>query len=129
MKTNGRRPLLAGLAAWLASLFGCARPDTPAASPDREARQLQVVGFDADGEPVIHVLADGTIRIVFEAMPPFFAEDGGTEADFAAFDAVISKAIGLPVLRDDREVFLVRNAPAGTAERIKQWLEAYHEGE
>src|SRR5262249_12959345 len=126
MTTTGRQSLLASLPAGLMSRSGCARQGASSASADQVARQLRVVGFDAEGEPVVHVLADGTICIVFEAMPPFFAEDRGIDAEFADFDAVISKAIGVPVIRDDREVFLIRNPPEGTAERIQEWLADYH---
>ncbi len=70
---------------------------------------------------------DGSIRIVFEPMPPNFAEDDGTEADFAEFENVISKKIGVPVIRKDREVFVIRDAPPGTGERLRDWLATFHD--
>lgn len=127
-KTRGRS-LIASLLAGAASLFGCSKNDPPAAAPSRVSQELTVTGFDADGEPVVRVMDDGSINIVFEAMPPFFAEDNGTEAEFEKFEDVISKQIGLPVDREDREVFVIRNAPAGAAEQIKEWLATFHQGE
>jgi hypothetical protein len=100
----------------------------PGASAVAVSQELKVAGFDRDGEPIIQVMHDGSIRIVFEAMPPNFAEDRGSESDFDEFEKVISEKMGLAVVREDREVFVIRNAPPGTAERIKAWLDSYHNG-
>jgi hypothetical protein len=86
---------------------------------------ISVSGFDRDGEPVIKKWSDGTISIHFEAMPPFFAEDEGTESDFKTFEATIEDALGVPVRRDDRELFTITNPKPDTAEKAKAWLEAY----
>ncbi|HXT58244.1 MAG TPA: hypothetical protein VN699_06395 [Pirellulales bacterium] len=124
-----RRPsVVAAFIAAVASFVGCSKSEPPDAAPGRVSQGVKVTGFDADGEPVIQTLEDGSIRIVFEAMPPFFAEDNGTEADFEKFEDVMSKRIGLPVTREDREVFVIHNAPAGTAEQLKEWLERFHQG-
>ncbi len=34
-----------------------------------EPTTIAISGFDSDGEPEIHILADGAIRIVFNFMP------------------------------------------------------------
>lgn len=88
--------------------------------------ELRVSGFDPDGEPVISVDDDdGTVSIQFEAMPPFFAEDNGTEAEFEDFDKTMSDALGIVVRRDDRELFVIDTCDGETAKRVKIWLETF----
>jgi len=58
-------------------------------------------------------------------MPPFFAENEGTEADFENFETKVQEALGVPVRRDDREVFIIANPNPDTAQKAKEWLEAY----
>jgi hypothetical protein len=87
--------------------------------------EITFVGFDPDGEPVIQSLADGSIRIQFEFMPPSWAEDERNLGSFVDFDEQLSKAIGLPVIWDDREVFVVQTPKEDTVQRIKKFLETY----
>lgn len=87
--------------------------------------EIKVSGFDPDGEPVIQKMSDGSLQIQFEAMPPFFAEDAGTEEDFEDFPARLEEAAGVGVTQDDRELFIVASPEPNTAERIKTWLESY----
>ena len=128
MSDAGKRTLIGSLIASAVSIFGCGKP---AASPKQAApeptliEEISVSGFDRDGEPVIKKWSDGSVWIHFEAMPPFFAEDEGTEADFENFEVKIQQALGVPVRRDDREVFVIANPKPGTAEEAKAWLEAY----
>jgi hypothetical protein len=68
-------------------------------------------------------MSDGSLSVVFNFMPPSFAEDN--EDEFADFDKQLEKAIGVPVLHEDREVFLVRKPANDTAERIRAFLEGY----
>jgi len=58
-------------------------------------------------------------------MPPFFAEDNGTGADFENFETKVQEALGVAVRRDDREVFIIANPKPDTAEKANAWLEAY----
>jgi hypothetical protein len=87
--------------------------------------EIAVSGFDPDGEPVIKKWSDGSMWIHFEAMPPFFAEEDGTEAAFETFETQIQDAIGVPVIREDREVFVIPNPQPDTAAKAKAWLESY----
>lgn len=87
--------------------------------------EITVSGFDPDGEPVIRSMSDGSLEIHFEAMPPFFADDAGIEAQFDDFRAKIETAAGCAVLQDDRELFIIKSPNAETAQTIKQWLETY----
>ena len=59
----------------------------------------------------------------------FFAEDEGTEAVFENFEVKIQQALGVPVRRDDREVFVIAKPEPDTAEKAKAWLEAYRKKE
>lgn len=87
---------------------------------------IEIEGFDPDGEPVIKRWADGSLWIHFEAMPPFFAEEDGTEDDFEDFQAVLQAALGVPVTQDDREVFVIEHPLADTVKKAKKWLESFH---
>lgn len=84
---------------------------------------IPVAGFDPDGEPEIRVMSDGTLHVVFNFMPPSFAEDD--ETPFDDFDRQLEQAAGSPVHWEDREFFLIRQPAADTAERVRDFLEAY----
>ena len=128
MTDASKKTLIGSLIASAVSIFGCGKP---AASPEQATpepeviEQISVSGFDRDGEPVIKKWSDGSIWIHFEAMPPFFAEDEGTHADFENFEVKIQQALGVPVRRDDREVFVIAKPEPDTAEKAKASLEAY----
>jgi hypothetical protein len=132
MTDASKKTLIGSLIASAVSIFGCGKP---AASPEQATpepeviEQISVSGFDRDGEPVLKKWSDGSIWIHFEAMPPFFAEDEGTEADFENFEVKIQQALGVPVRRDDREVFVIAKPEPDTAEKAKAWLEAYRKKE
>jgi hypothetical protein len=87
------------------------------------AKTMPVSGFDPEGEPEIRQMSDGSLHVVFNFMPPSFAEDD--ESKFADFDKQLEKAIGATVRWDDREVFVIRKPLTDTVARIKQFLEAY----
>jgi len=112
----------------LLSICGCGQPAPPPSQRADEPlliEQIAVHGFDPDGEPVIKRWSDGTLWIHFEAMPPFFAEETNAESEFEAFELTIQEALGVDVRRDDREVFIITQPKADTAEKAKAWLEAY----
>lgn len=131
-KFKSKKTRIGSLIASAVSIFGCGKP---AASPKQAApepiliEEISVVGFDHEGEPIIKKWSDGSIWIHFEAMPPFFSEDEGTEADFENFEAKIQQTLGVPVRRDDREVFVITNPKPNTAEEAKAWLEFYRKRE
>lgn len=129
-KMNTRKKSLIGsLFASMLSLCGCGQtpsPQHPAQGEPTLVEEITVTGFDTDGEPVIRKWSDGSLWIHFEAMPPFFAEDNGTESEFETFELKIQEALGVPVVREDREVFVIQNHAADTAEKAKSWLEGFH---
>lgn len=72
-------------------------------------------------------MSDGTLVIVFNFMPPSFAEDD--EDGFADFDKQLEKALGVPVRWEDREFFLIRNPANDTADKARSFLEGYRKGQ
>ena len=125
---NQNKTIFGSLLASLLSICGCGHPAPPSNQPADEPtliEEIAVNGFDPEGEPAIKKWSDGTLWIHFEAMPPFFAEDDKTENEFEAFELKIQDALGVDVLRDDREVFIIKQPNPDTAEKAKAWLEAY----
>jgi hypothetical protein len=100
---------------------------TPA-SPTPSERIVNVVGFDAMGEPEIRVQRGGPITIVFNFMPPFVGEEPSTDPAFDDFAAALTTALGVDVVRDDREVFIIEHPKRGTASKAKRFLESYWPG-
>jgi len=90
---------------------------------DERLESIEIEGFDPDGDPTIHKLADGKLQLVFEFMPPSWAMDETPEA-FDTFDQQLASAIGTPVIWEDREFFLIERPQADTVQRIRQFLEA-----
>ena len=126
---NARRKTLIGsIVASMFSLCGCGQTPSPtqvAQDGPTLVEEITLTGFDADGEPIIKEWSDGSLWIHFEAMPPFFAEDNGTESEFETFELKIQEALGVPVVREDREVFVIRNPAPDTAEKARAWLEGF----
>ena len=117
----------------LLGLSGCSQ-QPPAKSTGNEAatmnqatvvKTIAVSGFDPDGEPEIREMSDGTLAVLFNFMPPSYAED--EEAKYADFEKQIEQAVGVPVYREDRERFLLRNPQSDTAEKLKAFLESYRQ--
>lgn len=86
-------------------------------------KTIPVSGFDPEGEPEIRQMSDGSLHVVFNFMPPSFAEDD--ESKFVDFDKQLEKAIGVPVLWDDREVFVIRKPARDTVGKIVRFLDGY----
>ena len=79
--------------------------------------------LDPDGEPEIRVMPDGSLYVVFNFMPPSWAEDDPDPFD--DFDQQLSNAIGQPVDREDREFFRIKSPANDTVERIRSFLVGY----
>lgn len=84
---------------------------------------VSLTGFDPEGEPEIRKMADGSLYVVFNFMPPSWAEDD--PEPFDDFDKQLSKAVGLPVEWEDRESFRIDRPTKDTVERIRRFLGAY----
>lgn len=83
-------------------------------------KTIPIIGFDREGEPEIRQMSDGSLHVIFNFIPPSFAEDD--ESKFADFDRQLEKAIGVPVLWDDREAFVIRKPMHDTVARIRRFL-------
>jgi hypothetical protein len=88
-------------------------------------RIVSVVGFDAKGEPEIRVQRGGPVTIVFNFMPPFVSEEPSTDPAFDDFAATLARALGVEVVQDDREVFIIEHPKRSTATTAKRFLESY----
>jgi hypothetical protein len=86
-------------------------------------KTIAVRGFDPAGEPEIREMSDGTMRVIFNYMPPSYAQE--EEVEYADFDEQLERALGVPVRRDDRELFLIQAPRKDTVEKLKSFLEAY----
>lgn len=86
-------------------------------------------GFDSEGEPEIIFLANGNLRVAFQFMPPHFVQDNRDARNlgrYANFDKDMSRAIGIPVIWEDRELFYIENPQPDTTERIRKFVAGYH---
>lgn len=85
---------------------------------------IPLLGFDPDGEPEIRRMADGSLCLVFEFMPPMWMPES-TRIDlgcFENFDGQMQQAIGVPVVWEDREVFLIQKPKKDTVDLIRRFL-------
>jgi hypothetical protein len=57
-------------------------------------------------------------------------EDGDDDlGSFADFDKQIERAVGVPVLWDDREIFVISRPKPDTLERIRGFIQNYRKSE
>src|SRR5688500_2818274 len=82
---------------------GCGKdlaPKDPAMNEPTILKTTSVTGFDADAEPQIHHMSDGSLQLMLEFMPPSFIADEDAEGvkSFDDFDKQLERAIGVPVL-------------------------------
>ncbi|MDY3554413.1 hypothetical protein R5W24_003535 [Gemmata sp. JC717] len=92
---------------------------------DEVQQTIKLKGFDPKGEPVIRIMADGSLLIVFNFMPPSFVPEDQGLGLFADFDKQLERAAGVPVVWDDREVFAVQHPKPDTVERVRKFIEGY----
>jgi hypothetical protein len=89
-------------------------------------KTIAVAGFDPEGEPEIRLMSNGSLLVVFNLMPPSYIDPGDSDlGPFKGFDKEMERAIGVPVVWEDREVLLIQKPRADTAERVKGFLEKY----
>lgn len=63
---------------------------------DEPVEVIRLTGFDPEGEPQVRRFADGRLFVVFEFMPPSWAEDAPERFD--DFDRQLAIAAGVPEL-------------------------------
>lgn len=93
-------------------------------------RTIPLSGFDSGGEPSIRVMSDDSLEVSFAFMPPSDAERGGPFGlgEFAEFDQEMAAAIGVSVIWEDREFFLIEQPTADTLDRLRRFIEGYRAG-
>ena len=92
---------------------------------DEVLRTIPLTGFDPEGEPQVRVMGDGSLLVVFNFMPPSWAEDETDLGPFKDFDRQMERAIGVPVTWEDREVFLITRPRPDTIDRIRTFIGGY----
>ena len=92
---------------------------------DETVPSVSLSGFDPEGEPEIRVMSDGRLLVVFNLMPPSWAEDN--PESFDDFDQQLEEAAGVPVVWEDRELFRIERPVSDTLERIRRFLEGYRQ--
>ena len=88
-------------------------------------KEIKITGFDSKGEPVIRIMADGSLQILFAFMPPSWAPEEEGLGAFADFDKQLRQVARVKVVWDDREVFVIPSPQRDTAEYVRRFLVDY----
>jgi hypothetical protein len=87
---------------------------------------IAIRGFDSSGEPEIWAGDASGIEIVFNFMPPLNgADDPNPHPVFDTFEVVLARVLGVDVVRDDRELFLIPKPQPDTIARAQVFLETF----
>jgi len=92
---------------------------------EKPSEIIQIVGFDPQGEPEIRRTAAGRLWLVFNFMPPSWAAEA--EEEWEDFDRQLEKAIGTPIVWEDREFFRIDEPAADTVAAIQRFLVDFRE--
>jgi hypothetical protein len=128
MKQPARLLLAAAVIACVcASLCASGTGLTPAAANEpAKSEPITVTGFDSAGEPEIRNAAGGALEIMFNFMPPLNgSDDANPDPVFETFEKVLQAELGVDVVRDDRELFVIPKPKPDTAARAKTFLETF----
>ncbi|MEI6231994.1 MAG: hypothetical protein WCT04_03015 [Planctomycetota bacterium] len=90
--------------------------------------EIELTGFDPEGEPSIVLMMDGSLRVEFNFMPPSWAPEVQDDMGaFENFDKQLSDAAGVEVIWEDREVFVIYeyDPQSDTIERVQKFIENY----
>ncbi len=90
---------------------------------DEPVEVILLSGFDSYGEPEMRRMTDGSLYVVFNFMPPSWAEESSERFD--DFDQQLAHATGVPVEWEDREFFRLARTAADTVERVRGFLASY----
>lgn len=89
-----------------------------------------LVGDFGGAKPSLTLRKSGRIYLIVE-VPPFYDGDGNEidgDEDFPEvleFENLISEFTGVPVIREDREVFIIDKPMPDTLAKIKEFIENY----
>lgn len=88
--------------------------------------EIDLYGFDPEGEPVIRVMSDGTLYLILAFMPPSDSyEDEHAQFDDENFFEELQRAVGVEVVWEDRERFYFPKPAADTMESIREFMGRY----
>src|SRR6187549_2777953 len=88
------------------------------------------VGDFGGAQPSLTLRKSGHVYLIVE-MPPFVDGDGKDidgDDDFPEtweFENLIAEYTGVPVDREDREIFIIRKPNADTINKVKEFLDNY----
>lgn len=94
----------------------------------RTIRTVTIEGFDPQGEPEIRVKSNGTLEVMFQFMPPSYAQTPQEQAQYDRFDQKLRSAVGAGVEWEDRECFIVQSAATIVLERLIAYLSQCRSG-
>lgn len=89
---------------------------------------IPLTGFEPGAEPVVREMRNGGLLLVFAFIPPRVAEGQPAKArrfDLNTFGAEVERAAGVPVVWDDKEVFVIQRPRADTVEKLRGFLQGY----
>ena len=99
-------------------------------NPDDIIVQKLEVGDFGGARPGLTLRESGNAYLIVE-MPPFHDGDGNDidgDEDFPelmVFEKLMADYVGTPVIRDDREVFIIRKANPEILRKVKEFMENY----
>ena len=90
------------------------------------AATVTVPGFEPAAEPVIRQMRDGSLLLIFNCLPPITSDDDPSRRlDMDGFGGQLGEAAGVPLIWDDREVFVIPRPNAATVGRLCSFLLNY----
>lgn len=84
---------------------------------------IPITGFDPEGEPELRRTAAGRLWLGLQLFPPSWAEDDAADDEpWADFDRRLERAVGTPVVWEDREWFRIDQPTADTPAMVQGFL-------
>jgi hypothetical protein len=85
-------------------------------------------GFEPGAEPIVREMHDGSLLLIFAFIPPFASENrtrDGKQFDLDNFGAELERAAEVPVVWDDKEVFVIQRPQRDTIEKLRVFVRDY----
>lgn len=94
---------------------------------EEEIEKYTLDGFDPNGEPTVRRTSTGQLWLCLELVPPSWVPDGEQTGPSSLgvwddFHKRLAATIGVPVIWEDREWFLIKEPREDTVEAIHQFL-------
>ncbi|MET3131525.1 hypothetical protein AAKU55_001787 [Oxalobacteraceae bacterium GrIS 1.11] len=105
----------------IASIDYCAISRTAAAPTFRE---FKMHGFDENAEPVVRLMDDRSLRLVFCSMPPRNPVLGA-RFDMDAFGEQLQHSVNAEIVWDDRDVFYIQSTIPSNVREISNFLSRF----